>query len=145
MGTARRPCRTCARLGIRVRWDMLIEGEQHRRRGFWPLALLWLPVGAVVTAAVRFWADPEGWTPMLPSSAATLAPCGLPLALACRRTWRLGWRGGAWAMGAVLGGVTAPLVAGLPGPLWIAACAAVLSLPAWVAWWWLARWCVRGR
>ena len=113
---------------------MLIEGEQHGRRGFWPLALLWLPLGVFVTAAVLFWTDPGAWTPMLPSSAISLAPCGLPLALACRRMWRLGWRRTAWAMGVVLGGVTAPLVAGLPGPLAIAACAAALSLPAWVVW-----------
>ena len=25
-----------------------------RRRGFWPLALLWLPVGVVTTTAFRF-------------------------------------------------------------------------------------------
>ena len=114
-------------------------------RGFWVLAFLWLPAGVFATAAVRFWATPEAWTPMSPASAISLVPGGLPLALACRRTWRLGWRGGAWAMGAVLGAVTAPLVAGLSGPLRVAACAAVLSLPAWVVWWWLARWCVRGR
>ena len=74
---------------------------------------------------------------MLPESAASLAPCGLPLALACRQIWRLGWRRSAWAMGAGLGAVTAPLVAGLPGPLAIAAWAVVLSLPAWLVWWWL--------
>ena len=116
-----------------------------KRSGFWLVALLWLPFGVFVTAAVHFWTASEGWTPMLLSSAATLAPCGLPLALACRRLWWLGWRRAAWAMGVVLGGVTAPLVAGLPGPLWIAVWAVLLSLPAWVVWWWLSRWCVRGR
>ena len=49
-------------------------------------------LGVFVTAAVLFWTAPEAWTPMLPESAASLAPCGLPLALACRQLWRLGWR-----------------------------------------------------
>ena len=88
MRTARRPCRTCARLGIRVRWDMLIEGEQHRRRGFWPLALLWLPAGAVVTSAVRFWVDPEGWTPSCPPRRQRLRRA------AFRSPWRAGGCGG---------------------------------------------------
>ena len=108
-----------------------------RRRGFWVLALLWLPAGVFATAAVLFWTTPEAWTPMLPESAASLAPCGLPLALACRQLWRLGRRRAAWAMWAGLGAVTAPLVAGLPGPVAITAWAVVLSLPAWMAWWWL--------
>ena len=106
-------------------------------RSFWALALLWLPAGVFATAAVLFWTAPGAWTPMLPSSALSLMPCGLPLALACRQLWRLGWRRAAWAMGAVLGAVTAPLVAGQTGPLAIAAWVAVLSLPAWMAWWWL--------
>ena len=109
------------------------------------VALLWLPFGVFVTAAVLFWTAPEAWTPMFPGSAASLAPCGLPLALACRQIWCLGWRRAAWVTWAGLGAVTAPLVAGLPGPLWIAACAVLLSLPAWVVWWWFSRWCVRGR
>ena len=117
---------------------MLIEREPDKRRGFWPLALLWLPTGVFATAAVLFWAEPAAWTPMLPASAVSLAPCGLPLALACRQLWRLGWRRAAWAMGAGLGAVTAPLAAGLPGPLAITACAVVISLPAWMMWWWLA-------
>ena len=108
-----------------------------RRCGFWALALLWLPLGVFVTAAVLFWTAPEAWTPMLPESAASLAPCGLPLALACRQIWRLGWRRAAWTTWAGLGAVTAPLVAGQPGPLAIAAWAAVTGLPAWLAWWWL--------
>ena len=108
-----------------------------RRCGFWAPALLWLPFGVFVTAAVLFWTAPEAWTPMFPESAASLAPCGLPLALACRQIWRLGWRRAAWATWAGLGAVTAPLVAGLPGPLAIAAWAVVLSLPAWLLWWWL--------
>ena len=70
------------------------------RHGFWPLALLWLPVGVVVQAAVRFL--PERDTPPDPGMWATAAlmagasplvatPCGVPLALGCRRLWRLGY------------------------------------------------------
>ena len=70
-------------------------------RGFWALALLWLPAGVVVQALVRFL--PETGTqvgpglsaamlPMLAGSLVLVAPCGLPLALGCRRVWRLGNR-----------------------------------------------------
>ena len=70
-----------------------------------------------------------------------VAPCGLPLALGCRRLWHLGYRRGAWWAGIGLGAVTvaASLLAGLLGPLAIAIYAAVISLPVWIAWWWLAR------
>ena len=70
-----------------------------------------------------------------------VAPCGLPLALGCQRLWRLGFWRAAWWAGLGLGAVTvaAALVAGLLGPLVIAVSAAVLSLPVWIAWWWLAR------
>ena len=66
---------------------------------------------------------------------------GLPLALGCRRLWRLGYRQSAWAAGIVLGALTvaSSLVAGLLGPIAIAIYAAVISLPVWTAWWWLAR------
>ena len=121
------------------------------RRGFWALALLWLPAGVVATAAVRFLPEtgsPETagmWLPMLLMSAGSLvlvAPCGLPLALACRRVWRLGYRRSAWAAGIGLGVVTvaASLVAGLLGPIAIAVYAAALSLPVWIAWRCLVRW-----
>ena len=81
---------------------------------------------------------------MLPLSAVALlpvAPCGLPLALGCQRLWRLGYRRTAWTAGVVLGVVTvaASLVAGLLGPLAIAVYAVILSLPVWVAGWWLNR------
>ena len=68
-------------------------------------------------------------------------PCGLPLTLGCRRLWRLGYRRGAWWAGIALGTitVTASVFAGLLGPVAIAICAVVMSLPAWGAWWWLAH------
>ena len=120
------------------------------RRGFWVLALLWLPAGVAATAAVRFGPQhglPEAfgmWVTMVVMSAGSLvfvAPCGLPLALGCRRLWRLGYRRGAWWAGIALGAVTvaASLVAGLLGPVAIAVYAAVLSLPVWIACWWLKR------
>ena len=116
-----------------------------RRWGFWALALLWLPVGVMALAAVRF-APPAGFGTgfsqalMSASSLVPVAPCGLALALGCRWLWRLGHRRSAWAAGIVLGMVTVPAAtaAGLLGPLAIAACATVLSLPVWAAAGWLA-------
>ena len=76
-----------------------------------------------------------------PGELVLVAPCGLPLALGCRRVWRLGYRRGAgWAwigLGAVT--VAVSVVAGLLGPVAIAVYAVVLSLPVWGAWWWLAN------
>ena len=68
-------------------------------------------------------------------------PCGLPLALGCRRVWRLGYRRGAGWTWVGLGAVTvaASVVAGLRGPIATALYAIVLSLPLWAAWWWLAN------
>ena len=119
-------------------------------RGFWALALLWLPAGVVAQALVRFGPEtgPQAGAglsatmlPMLAGSLILVAPCGLPLALGCRRVWRLGYRRGAgWAwigLGAVT--VAASVVAGLLGPVAIAVYAVVLSLPVWGAWWWLAN------
>ena len=117
-------------------------------RGFWALALLWLPAGVVAQAVVRFAPGPAeapgAWLAGLVMGAGSLvfvAPCGLPLALGCRRLRRLGYRRAArWAwigLGAVT--VAASVVAGLLGPIAIAVYAIVLSLPVWVAWWWLAH------
>ena len=103
---------------------------------FWAVALLWLPAGVVATAAVRFLPrhglpGAGGMAPaMLLMSVGSLMPvavCGLPLALGCRRLWRLGYRRAARMAGTGLGAVTAALVAGL------------LGAPVWIAWYWLAR------
>ncbi|WP_136661682.1 hypothetical protein [Nitratireductor sp. XY-223] len=120
-----------------------------RQRGFWPLALLWLPAGVAVTAALRFASrteaspEPDLGLAMVLVSVGSLVPvalCGLPLALGCRQLWRLGYTRAAWITGLGLGGITvaATLVAGLLGPIAIALYATGLSLPVWVAWWWLA-------
>ena len=70
---------------------------------------------------------------MAVSSLVVVAPCGLPLALGCRRLWRLGYRRGAWWAGIVLGAITvaASVLAGLLGPVAIAICAVMFSLPVW--------------
>ena len=107
-------------------------GERWR---FWLLALLWLPVGVAATAVFRLapgvgGREPVMWLPMLLMSVPSLgvvAPCGLPLALGCRRLWRQGYRRAAWATGIGL------------GPIAILVYAAVLSLPVWTACWWLGR------
>ena len=82
------------------------------------------------------------WLATVPAgSLAPVAPCGLPVGLACRRLWRLGYRRGAWMAGIGLGAVTvaASLVVGLLAPVAIAIYAVVLSVPVWIAWYWLVR------
>lgn len=104
-------------------------------------SLLWLPVGITATAVVRGLRSSVeiGMWPMtalmMAGSLIVVAPCGLPLALACRRVWRLGYRRTAWTAMAVLAPVTilASLLAGLLGPVVIAVHGAVLSLPVWTA------------
>ena len=113
---------------------------------FWLLALVWLPAGVVAVTLARFgttagFAMHPADLPMAAASLALVAPCGLPLALGCRKLWRLGRRRTAWLAGALLGLVTtgSTIIAGLLGPVAIAVCAVVLSLPVWLAWLWLAR------
>ena len=62
-----------------------------------------------------------------------VAPCGLPLAPGLPARGLVGGHRARRGHGA------AALVAGLLGPIAIAVYAAVLSLPVWIAWWWLAR------
>lgn len=118
------------------------ERNLYSRTGFWALAILWLPAGVVAQAAVRF--GPESVIAAIVTGAESLgqvALCGLPLALGCRLLWRLGYRRAAWVAGAGLGAVTvaASVLAGLLGPIGIAVCAILLSLPVWIAWLWLRR------
>lgn len=106
---------------------------------FWLLALLWLPAGLVLQAAVRFGGSAEPL--MLPAmlmaagSLVFVAPCGLPLALGCRKLRRLGYRRAAWGWGLGLGAVMlwTTLLGGLLGPVVIVLSALVLSLPVWLA------------
>ena len=78
----------------------------------------------------------------IPNAVAGISPLERDLLIVIDEMPRLGYRRAAWMAGIGLGAVTvaASLVAGLLGPLAIAIYAAVLSLPVWVAWWWLARW-----
>ena len=121
--------------------------RQRSQASFYAAALLWLPAGVLVSAAVRF-----GPTSMAPGEGATAAltalpslivaaVCGLPLAWACRRLGRLGHARAAWIAGIVLGVATvaASLPAGLFGPPGIAIVAVLLSLPVWIAVFWLRR------
>lgn len=112
---------------------------------FWALSLLWLPAGAAAMALVRFAADggpaaePGRWpgaASMMAGSLVALAPCGLPLALGCRRMWWLGYRRAAWMAGIGLGTVTVAvsLVAGPDGLVAIAFCAVAMGVPVWIAW-----------
>ena len=73
--------------------------------------------------------------PMMILQLAVIAPCGLPLALACRRLSRKGYTRAAWIAMGVLAPVTiwASLFAGLLGPVAIALYAGILSLPVWIA------------
>ena len=109
---------------------------------FFIAALLWLPVGLILSALLRGFGFGSG--PDVPSMASLLAPllslivvapAGLPLALACRQLRRLGYVRATWAAAAVLAPATvaAALVAGLLGPLAIAIYAVILSLPVWIA------------
>ncbi len=119
-----------------------LAGERWK---FWLLALLWLPAGLVLQAAVRFGGLVEPiMLPTLLMAAGSLvfvAPCGLPLALGCRRLWRLGYPRAAWGSGIGLGTVTVAtsVLAGLLGPVAIVVVALVLSLPVWIAGLVLAR------
>ena len=90
-----------------------------RHHGFWPLALLWLPVGVAVQAAARFVPatdaprQPGVWVAAVLMSAASLvvlATCGLPLSLVCRRLWRFRhlYRRAAGATGIGLGASRLP-------------------------------------
>ena len=112
----------------------------HSRHAFLVGSLLWLPAGVLLTTFVRFgeqFANPMIWLGLIANlgSLVIVAPCGLPLALACRRLWRSGYREAAWATMVGLGLLTvvATLLAGLLGPIAIAAYAIILSLPVWLA------------
>lgn len=112
----------------------------HSRTAFILGSLLWLPAGIAVTGLFRNSGLPEepGLWPMMAlmmaQSLIVIAPCGLPLTLACRRLWRRGYPRTAWAAMAVLAPITVgvSLFAGLLGPIAIALYAAVLSLPVWI-------------
>lgn len=123
----------------------MTDPQSGQGPGFWIPALVWLPAGLVVVTLFRMTTVFGGMSaqmgqqmvfaiPAMLVGLAVTAPCGLPLALACRRIWRTGARGAAWTAFAILGSLTAvaTLFAGLLGPIAIAIYAAVLSVPAWI-------------
>ena len=113
--------------------DAGVSTSRARVRSAFTLgSLVWLPAGIAATSVLRGFGlavEPQAWFSLI-----VIAPCGLPLALACRRLWRLGYPAAAWAAMAVLGSATvgASLFAGLLGPVAIAVYAVVLSLPVWL-------------
>jgi len=115
------------------------KGKRMRHIEFWALALLWLPAGIVAQAVARF--GPSAIVAADTLSLAFLAACGLPLAFGCRRLWRVDYRRTAWVAGVASGiaSVAASVPVGLFGPVAVALCAAVFSLPVWIACQWLAH------
>ena len=111
------------------------------------LLALWLPFAVAAQAMVRFGfgavMEPTP-APVMVAAVATLFvftwPAGIPLTVAVRRLYCLS-RPTAYACVAVLGPLTtaAATVGGLLGPLAVWIYAAVLSLPAWLAYWVLER------
>ena len=139
------------RLGNGMEFGQDMAGCTRKERWrFRALALPWLPAGVAAQAMVRFGADtgppaePGMWLATAPTMAVSLlpvSPCGLPIALWCRRLWWLGYQRGVWMVGIGLGTATvaASVVAGLLGPIAIALYAVVLSVEVWIAWYWLLR------
>ncbi len=103
-----------------------------KRLGFWILAILWLPAGIIVCEIVRTGSLEEMLMPFPLVELFFVAPCGLPLALACLRLGRSDFRGVAFIAWVVLG---AAVSAGLFGPLPIG----IQALAAYLPVWWIVR------
>lgn len=103
---------------------------------FWIPALLWLPAGIIAGEVLRTGSAQGMMTPSPLVELTLVAPCGLPLALACRRLGRSGHSGPTLVAWSVLG---AAAVASLLGTLPAGAQALLASLPVWVVAWRLAR------
>ncbi len=113
---------------------------------------LWLPIGVVLQAVIRFGfgpASPDGLLPMLFSLPAMIMglafawPGGIPLTLALQRLHVLS-RPAMYACAAVLCPLTvgAATIGGLFGPLGIWIYSGIVSLPAWLVLW-LLKWRAR--
>ena len=131
--------------------------DGRRRTGrfrFWLPALLWLPAGLLAVEVLRTGSAEGVMTPLAGRELPVAAPCGVPLALACRRLGRLGYPGPALVAWVALGAAS---VADLLVPLPAGVRAILVSLPVWLAVWRLtprlrgpgfapsSRWPGRGR
>ena len=118
-------------LPVELEEAAIVDGDT-RWGAFIRIAVPLARPGLAATAILRgsgLPVEPQAWLSLI-----VIAPCGLPLAFACRRLRRLGYPAAAWAAMAVLGSATvgASLFAGLLGPVAIAVYAVVLSLPVWL-------------
>ena len=102
----------------------------------WIPALSWLPGGIIAEEVLRAGSVSGMMTPTSLVELTAVAPCGLPLALACKRLARPGYPGPALVAWVLLGAAS---VAGLFGPLPVGIQAVLASLPAWVAAWRVER------
>ena len=114
------------------------NGVLARRLVMILFGLIWLPAGfcflSAATGDLRWPAASDSWI-----SLAMLAAGGLPLTAACHRLALNRYPGAAWAGGAVLGAPLLPLslAIGWHEAAEIAVCAAVASVPVWIAALWL--------
>ena len=127
MRTVRGPRPACARSGNRVEWGMDERTrEKIGKRAFWALSLLWLPAGILWVEALRTGSVERLVTALPVVELLPAAPCGLPLALACRRLARLRFPVTACMAWLVLGACAS---AGLLGPLPVAFQALAACIP----------------
>ncbi len=103
---------------------------------FWIPALSWLPGGIMAEEVLRVGSVSGMMAPASLVELVAVAPCGMPLALACKRLARSGYPGPALVAWAALGGAA---VAGFSGTLPTGDQSLLLSLPAWVAAWRVER------
>ena len=110
--------------------------EKIRKRAFWTSSLLWLPAGILWVEALRTGSVERLVTTLAVFELLPAAPCGLPLALACRSLARRGYPGAACMAWVVPGACAA---AGLLGPLPVALQALAACLPVQAMAWGLER------
>ncbi len=106
------------------------------RLNIWLPALSWLPGGIIADEVLRTGSTAGMMTPSVLVELTAVAPCGIPLALACKRLARSGYPGPALLAWVSLGVVS---VAGFFGPLPAGVQAVLVSLPVWLAAWRVER------
>ena len=106
------------------------------RLKLWLPALLWLPAGIIAEEVLRTGSMEGANTLLAVLELLPAAPCGIPLALACRRLARSGYPGPSLVAWLLLGAAS---VAGFLGPLPVGVQALLVSFPVWMAVWRLER------